>query len=136
MNKAQLVETARKELNMTLTIAEKTTVIALREMIRSRRELTNVETDPFAKAPKGLEKMCLAELKEEILMRDLPEPSKPTRASMILLVRDDVMTRQTLKNTSSTTEAAASTSNQETSGRTDVQDEDYEMVDGRAVRRR
>ena len=126
MNKAELVETARKELGWTLSQCEKETVTTLRERIRSVRHVCQMTDDPLAKVPTGLEKMKVDELKIEIMNRSLPEPSPCTRAQMICMIRDDVAMRTTL-----TTEAAASTKSNSESG------QDWEMLEAnRATRRR
>ena len=135
MNKSELVETARKELGMTMIQAEKESVTALRERIRSARAVTSMVTDPLAKLPKGLEKLTLAELKEEALVRDLPEPDPATRAKLIVLIRDDVASRLILERpSSSTTDRRANTSSEKTVG----QEEDWEMPEenSRNTRRR
>ena len=93
MNKAELVEVARKELGLTVTQAEKETVLILRERIRATRSAAEVAGDPLTKLPKGLDKMLVADLKTELVIRGLPEPEQPTRARMIMLIRDDVVSR-------------------------------------------
>jgi hypothetical protein len=91
MNKAKLVETARMELGMTSTQAEKQTVTSLRERLRSQRDVTQAITNPNAKLPSGLEKMLKEELIAECEKRELPVPTeKNTRAKMICLIRDQV----------------------------------------------
>ena len=93
MNKAELVEVARKELGLTVTQAEKETVLILRERIRATRSATEVVGDPLTRLPKGLDKMLVADLKTELVIRGLPEPEHATRARMIMLIRDDVVSR-------------------------------------------
>ena len=93
MNKAELVEIARKELGLTVTQAEKETVLVLRERIRATRSATTVAGDPLSKVPKGLDKMLASDLKEQLVIRGLPEPEHATRARMIMLIRDDVVSR-------------------------------------------
>ena len=122
MNKSELVETARKELSMSLAQAEKESVTTLREKLRSWRSLLKVEEDTLAAVPKGLEKMTLADLRTEALTRDLPEPEPCTRAKLIVLIRDDVNNRRILS--SSTMDPAANMSGPQASGQ---EDEDWEM---------
>ena len=93
MNKAELVEIARKELGLTVTQAEKETVLVLRERIRATRSATAVVGDPLSRLPKGLDKMLVSDLKEQLVIRGLPEPEHATRARMIMLIRDDVVSR-------------------------------------------
>ncbi len=96
MNKAELVELARRELGITLMAANAETVLVLRERIRAQREMLKTVVDPYDQVPKGLEKLKLEELKLEVQNRNLPLPEKPTRARLILLIRDDVTARNTL----------------------------------------
>ena len=53
--------------------------------------------DPLAKPPKGLDSLTKAELQQECLLREIPDPVKCTRPKMIVLIRDDVATRLTLE---------------------------------------
>ena len=133
--KAELVELARKELGWTQAQCEKETVTSLRERIRSVRSVVNFQADPLNKLPVGLDKMKVEELKTELLMRDLPEPDKSTRAQMICLIRDDVATRLTL-----TTEAAPSTKSSSSTGpqakQVSFEDLDYEMPEATNSRRK
>ena len=64
MNKAQLAETARKELGMTLVQAQKETATVLRERLRRLPNVEEVKEDPLATLRKGLEKKSLDDLKE------------------------------------------------------------------------
>ena len=57
MNKADLIETARKELGYTWAFAEKYTVIELRELIRRNRDSAQSTVDPFQTLPVGLSKL-------------------------------------------------------------------------------
>ena len=61
MNKAELVELARRELGMSLMEANDQTVIMLRERIRARREMLHTVADPNDALPKGLNKMPFAD---------------------------------------------------------------------------
>ena len=47
MNKADLIETARKELGYTWAFAEKYTVLELRELVRRNRDSAQSTVDPF-----------------------------------------------------------------------------------------
>ena len=107
MNRADLVEVARKELGMTLAAAEKETVVTLREKIRRQRDVSKVMLDPMSQVPKGLDRMKLEELKSECLLRGLPELPKPTRPALIVQIRDDVEQRTLL---SAQTASASATS--------------------------
>jgi hypothetical protein len=93
MNKAELVELARKELGLTVTQAEKETVLVLRERIRATRSATAVAGVPLTRPPKGLDRMLASDLKEQLVIRGLPEPEQATRARMIMMIRDDVVSR-------------------------------------------
>ena len=99
MNKEQLVETARRELGVSLTVASRDTVIVLREKIRRVRQIVEVKDDPLTELPRGLEKMKLEELKELHAERSLPQAEKMTRAAIILQIRDDVLQRSMLSQT-------------------------------------
>ena len=129
MNKAELVEEARLNLGMTVTQAEKETVLTLRERLRSFKNVCQMTEDPLAKLPKGLDKMLLNELKEEAVHRSLPNPEPCTRAKLIVLIRDDVANRLTLEQSSS-----PSTTDQPASTR--PQDEDWEMPQEEPATRR
>ena len=54
--------------------------------------------------------MKLDELKTEIEKRKLPLPPKATRPALIVLIRDDVVNRQTLYETTTTTQGKADSS--------------------------
>ena len=114
MNKAELSEIARKELGMNAAKAEKETVITLREKIKNSREVTKVALDPMCQLPKGLNRMKLEELLEEMKKRELPIPPKATRPVLMVAIRDDVDARILL---------SAPTAKEAL-----VTDEDYEMV--------
>ena len=93
--KAELVETARRELGLEYHAANKKTVVVLRQMIKQRRDLQNTIVDPLAVEPKGLEKLSRAQLKEECGVRNLPhEAAHFTRGDFIVMIRDDVSRRQ------------------------------------------
>ena len=138
MNKAELVEVARKELGMSLMQAEKETVMALRERIRSAREVANMESDPLARLPQGLDGMKKEHLRAEILVRGLPEPERCTRPKMIALIRDSVAARQVLSqptqqnSSSSTTDPKASTKDRTKTGQDDG---DWEMPDAQKTKK-
>ena len=133
--KEDLVELARKELGMTMAQANKETVISLREKIRSARQVTTMVIDPLAKIPKGLDKMSLEDLRLEVLHRNLPEMDRPTRAKLIVLIRDDVNMRSCMEaSTTSTTDPNQSMSGARSSGQ--EEDEDWQMEELRASTRR
>lgn len=112
MKKVELAEVARKELGMTVAQAQKETVITLREKIRRVRAVTNLTEDPLAKAPKGLDRLSLDELKEQVITRDLQMMDKPTRAALNRQIRDDIQTRIQVQNSA----AARGSSEGEDSG--------------------
>ena len=129
MSKAELSELARKELGMTVTQANKETVITLREKIRAVRQITKVQVDPLATAPKGLEKMSLTQLKEEVVFRKLPEPPSATRAKLIVIIRDDVEARIVLETREERSTIASSSTTMPRGLKSPKQeeDEDWEM---------
>ena len=90
MNKADLVEVARLELNMTMTQAAKETVITLREKIRRNRQIVKEAQDPMLVLPPGLQRMKHAELLVEMERRNLPIPIGATHPQMILMIREQV----------------------------------------------
>ena len=141
MTKAQLVEAARKELGLSLVKAEAETVTTLRERLRTARQITMTTLDPLAKIPKGLDKLSLQELKEEAIVRELPEPDQVTRAKLIVLIRDDVASRLTVENavmqnaSSSTTVRTPSTRPNQGGLNQDHFDNDWEMSEDPARRR-
>ena len=96
MNKAELVEKARLDLGMTQAQAEKETVTTLRERIRSRRELTEHNDDPYTKLPKGLDSLKKDELRLECKTRAIHMPEDATRPKMILAIREDVANNATM----------------------------------------
>ena len=131
LNKAELVELARTELGMTVAAAERETVTVIRERLRSRREMLKTVVDPLDQNPKGLERMKLDELKEEIEKRKLPLPPKATRPALIVLIRDDVTNRQTLYETTQTAPEANQNSSR-TGGKADKSEVDWTMADSEA----
>ena len=137
MNKAELVETARKELGLTLKQANDETVTTLREKLRRVRKATTVMIDPLATLPKGLEKLTLQELKEEAVVRGLPEPEPVTRAKLIVLIRDDVDTRTRLEQPPSSSTTARNQSTRPNPGGLTAAhfDDDWEMTQDSARRR-
>ena len=96
MSKAELVETARRELGMSLQKAAGQTALMLREQLRRARQMSETVEDPLMQVPKGLEKMKLEELQEIHKERNLPQTDRMTRASIILQIRDDVSQRYTI----------------------------------------
>jgi hypothetical protein len=126
-NKAELVELARAELGMTIAAAERETITVLKERLRSRRQMLKTAVDPLDLIPKGLERMKLDELKEEIEKRKLPLPPKATRPALIVLIRDDVTNRSTLNEYTYLTPPTAPEANQD-SNKTGG-DEDWTMAD-------
>ena len=99
MTKDELVEVAHRELQMSYQKAQKETVVTLRERIRQARAKLGPqpEADPMLRIPKGLERMALADLSQECARREISSPMTdkrgPTRASLIVLIRDDVEER-------------------------------------------
>jgi len=128
LNKAELVELARTELGMTVAAAERETVTVIRERLRSRRQMLKTVVDPLDQNPKGLERMKLDELKEEIEKRKLPLPPKATRPALIVLIRDDVTNRQTLYETTQTAPEVNQNSSR-TGGKADKSEVDWTMAD-------
>ena len=92
MRKEELIEVARRELNFTRTMAEKETVLTLRELIRRKRKDEKYRDDPLNTEPKRLSGMGKAELVEEALKRDLPTEGQ-TRSNLLLMIRDDLSQR-------------------------------------------
>ena len=106
MTKDELVEVARRELDMSYQRAQKETVVTLRERIRQARARASPEQeeeDPLTKIPKGLERMALSDLSAECARRNISIPMTdkkgPTRASLIVFIRDDVEERTALPKT-------------------------------------
>ena len=106
MTKDELVEVARRELDMSSQRAQKETVVTLRERIRQARARAAPEQedeDPLTKIPKGLERMSLSDLSEECAKRNISIPMTdkkgPTRANLIVLIRDDVEERAAVPKT-------------------------------------
>ena len=93
MDKADLVEKARLDLGMTKAQAEKETVTALRERLRSQKEVMEAMDDPMTTIPKGLDSMNKAALTAECMMRGIPIVDPSTRPKMIVAIRDDVANR-------------------------------------------
>ena len=89
-NKAELQELARKELGMTMAQSANETVVTLRERIRRARDLAKTCENPEFKLPPGLERMKLEDLILEAASRGLPGLPKPTRAALIVQIRDHV----------------------------------------------
>ena len=90
MRKAELVETAKKELGFTMAKATELTALELRHLVKQGRD-ANLE--PKLNLPKGMGKMRLAELQGEASSRgiDLSDPTAKggvrTRASLMLAIR-------------------------------------------------
>ena len=111
MRKEQLVQVARVELDMPRFVAEKETVVTLRERIRRARALRERQEqprDPQAALPKGLEKMSAQELIQECVRRGInPENTEmrgrratKTRPEMIVAIRDHAAACQSRTGTS------------------------------------
>ena len=81
---------------MTPVQAENETVIVLREQLRSQVAMLKMSQDPMCTIPKGLNDLHKHVLVEECNHRGITIPPKATRPQMIVLIRDDVATRQTL----------------------------------------
>jgi len=133
MTKDQLVEAARKELGLSQTKAQAETVTTLRERLREVRRIRMTTLDPLASIPKGLDKLPLQELKEEAIVRALPEPDQVTRAKLIVLIRDDAGARLMVENAvmqpaSSSTQARTPSTRPSRGGlNADHSDDDWEM---------
>ena len=97
MNKAELVEKAKRDLGMTEAHMKTETVTSLRQRLRSQKEVTDMLLDPLAKAPKGLDSILKDAPKQECLLRDINEPDKCTRPKILVLIRDDVARRMTME---------------------------------------
>ena len=111
MNKSDLVRTAMNELGLSLANAESKTVIVLREMIRSARQVHQAVTNPLAAVPKGLEKMSREELLQEAHDRSLPaDPGDKnvTRARLILMIRDSAESHRTVSTQNQSSTSAGS----------------------------
>ena len=106
--KEELVEIARRELGMTVTLASNETVLTLRELIRRNREMYKANADPLSKAPKGLGNMNKEALLEEAKKRGLPTEGTQTRPSLMLLIRDDLRMRSTLNSMNTPAEPSTS----------------------------
>ena len=129
-NKADLLETARKELCYMWAYTEKFTVLELRALLKRNRQTVRQGIDPFETLPKGFGKMAQADLITELHLRDIVMPQPMNRASMILAIRDNVEQRRLL---SAVTPTEEDLENQNTSGSTSVNDwsreEDWLMAD-------
>ena len=102
MRKAELIELAIAELQVTRAAATKMTVEELRERLRLERKKAKDEEDPLQRLPKGLSKMTAAQLRAECTQRlisvaPLPDEKRltKTRPQMMLEIRHDVDRRQT-----------------------------------------
>jgi len=115
MNKAELIEVARKELpGMTVAQAlQKETVNTLRTRIKNHRDLQKEAENPLLQLPKGLSKMPLEDMKKECTARQIPFPDKARRGDLEILIRDQVENLKTLSSSASTQGATASTSVEE-----------------------
>ena len=126
MSKAELVQEAREVLDMSLNQAQSKTVTVLRELLRARKEIITIKEDPLAEKPKGLSTFTLQQLKEEADRRSLPPLDKPTKGKLLVMIEDDVMVRNTLTASTSTSRQTAKS---EVSAKQEVKDEDDEMED-------
>ena len=91
MRKPDLVEVARRELDMRPDQAEKVTVLELRELVRHERGNKKIETeDPLARLPKGMTRMRRDELIHMCEMCDINLSVKPTQAEMMSAIRAQV----------------------------------------------
>ena len=77
MSKEDLIETARRELGMPRALAEKETVVTLRERLRRDRAQKQEEGDPLMKLPAGLERMRAEELQAECARHGLSHDPSP-----------------------------------------------------------
>ena len=94
MNKEELIELARKEMGISRTMAEKETVVTLREKIRQNRTQQQQASNPLLSLPKGLERMTAEQLLVECELRGLDISPLPgsrgghkTRPQMIIMIR-------------------------------------------------
>ena len=131
MSKAELVETARRELGMSLQKAAGQTALVLREQIRRARQMSETVEDPMMQVPKGLEKMKVEELREIHQERGLPQADRMIRASMILQIRDDVSQRLII----SATTASQNTKSEPSTGLVQDPASDEEMTQQRSSTR-
>ena len=119
MKKDELVELALKELGMTQVRAEKETVITLRERIRARRKMLEVQEDPLAVMPVGAGKLGKEDLiklrKERGVYVD-----GATKPQMMCKLKDQVDERTIL---STTTQETASTRSEASTGQMEVDGE-------------
>ena len=101
MRKEQLIQLARQELDMPRHVAEKETVVSLRERLRRARADREVHAQPInsqAVLPRGLEKMPREALIQECVQRGInPEnavartgKTGKTRPEMVVAIRDHV----------------------------------------------
>jgi len=89
MKKADLVEVAQRECGLSLAKAQADTVEILREKIRTVRKFRDSLDDPLAATPKGMGKMSLEELRDEVQKRGLPVDPNGTRVQLQMMIRDD-----------------------------------------------
>lgn len=91
MKKDELLEVARRELDLRPDQAARFTVIELRELIRQARDQARgVNDDPLARMPKGMQRMTHAELVAECGRRNIGLGTRPTRAEMMVAIRAQV----------------------------------------------
>ena len=128
MKKQDLVRVALTELGMDLADAQANTVPFLREKIRIARASKN-PSDPLAKPPKGLARMSLEELRENVRERDLTLNTDHTRVQLQIMIQDDVFVRimRSTPEISQMVAAAASTN-----GEDFAVDMDFEVLEEEA----
>ena len=99
MNKAELVEAARRECDLSLEGANRMLVPALRALLRMKRKGQAIESDPMMSKPKGLTSMkkdaLIAQAKSRSLTPDMINSSKKewnklTREELIMGIGDHV----------------------------------------------
>ena len=101
MKKEDLIQCAYRELGMSRTTAQQETMVTLRERIRQARALREAvasEVDPLTQVPKGLERMCHADLLLECEKRGISTLSQTgkghrglkSRPNMIVDIKDYV----------------------------------------------
>ena len=92
MRKPELVETARKECDLTQIQAEKLTVPMLRGLIKLKRDGEKLEIDPMMVRPKGLSNMKKDALIAEAKKRGLTvDGINPRKKEWIQLTREEIM---------------------------------------------
>ena len=91
MKKDELVEVARRELDLRPDQAARYTVIELRELVRhGHDQARGTNVGPLARMPHGTQRMTHAELLAECSLRNIRLGTTPTRAEMMVAIRAQV----------------------------------------------